>query len=197
MKSSIVSLLLLSLLSACSYLKTPPITAIVPLPEHEAQMRINDGTVQKPPVCVLIPRDTSHMGEAYSGSGKAITAKIRAALRKENRPSIEVDSLEGRAYAICSERGAFKAISTAVLHYEDRKSGLFGKPDRIELKLSLIDIESLQTERSVFFEAKTNLYRSFLTELGNNAPSELLGAQFDAAVKAVVEPGHANSFGIE
>lgn len=161
------------------------------------QTRLNDATVQKLPVCVLIPRDTSYMGEAYPGSGRAITVKIRAALRHENRPSVEVDSLESRAYGICAERGAAKAVSTAVLHYEDRQSGLFGKPDRIELKLSLIDIESLQAERSVFFEAKTNLFRSFLTEFGNDAPAALLGKAFDAAIKALVEPGHANSFGLD
>lgn len=154
------------------------------------------------PICVLQPPDASYFGEADRGSGKEIAAKIRDALRKVNQPSLQVSQLDSNAHALCVERGAKRFLTTTVRHYEGQKSGFFGKPGRVELQFTLYAVDDFNNRKSVGFEAKTNLLRSAMLDVGNGRPSGLLGEEFERVIWALVhiEPmptTQADSFGLD
>ena len=181
------------LLSACSTLPDLPVNA--------TEVRTLEDAKTGNWICVLQPADASYFGAVDNGSGNAIATKIRDSLRKLNQPSIQVSQLDTNAHALCLERGAKRFLTTTVQHYEDRKSGLFGKPDRIELLLTLYAVDDLDNRKSIVFEAKTNLLRSALLEWGNNKPSALLDDEFEKVVWNLVHVDkkpttHADSFGL-
>ena len=109
------------------------------------------------PVCVLVPPDASHFGKRYPNSGNEIARSIRNALNGIEQPSLQVSQLDSNAHAICLQRGAKLFISTEVLHYEEHSKNLLGKPEQMQIKLSLYSLDNLDTKRSVIYEGKSNL----------------------------------------
>ncbi len=203
MKHTIPAVLMVTLLTACSSNTMKfPFSALVPaIPEHSAETRDGEAINGKW-VCVLQPADASYFGELDRGSGNAIATKIREALRKVNLQSVQVSQLDSNAHTLCIERGAKRFLTTTIQHYEDRKTGFFGKLDRIEVKLSLYSSDDYGNRKSVVFEAKANQLRSALLEWGNSKPSALLDETFEKAVWKLVhiEPmptTQADSFGLE
>jgi hypothetical protein len=150
---------------------------------------LNRSQVGSTLVCVLVPADASYFGKLYSDSGNEIATRIRKALTKIDHPSLQVSQLNSNATTICGQRGAKLVIQTEVLHYEEHSKALFGKPDRIELKLSLFSLEAAENRQSVIFETKSNL-----------PFSSMLGSGFDRAVwklMGVAQQENADSFGLD
>lgn len=189
--------LLLLILTGCATLEQP----LSAIPAHTSDARAPNQATGKAVICVLQPADASYFGDLSRGSGNHIAGIIRSSLRKTNQPSLQISQLDSNAHALCAERGANVFLKTDILHYEDRANGLFGKPDRVELRLSLYTLDDLDYRPSVIYEAQTNLLRSALLEWRNNKPTNLLGKDFEMAIwglleKMPVTPKHADSFGL-
>ena len=137
--------------------------------------------------CVMAPPDASFGGEVYSGSGREIAEKIRIALQKAGRQSCLVSQTQHDSITLAKEKGATHVIETTVLQYEDHTTGWSGKPDRIELRISLYDIEQSQQQHTIFYEATSNVFAAGFLEWGNPQPSELLGRDFDETIKKLVK----------
>jgi hypothetical protein len=137
-------------------------------------------------ICLLVPQDASFENEQYPGSGDEIAGYIKDALHELGRTFRTVrGQLEGIKPA-CKDVDAGLALETQILHYEDRITGWSGRPDRIELKLVLFDVEHPSQKRSIYYEAKSNLLVSGLLEWGNARPSSLLGDDFSHAIRKLL-----------
>lgn len=137
-------------------------------------------------ICILVPPDASFEGESYSGSGGEIAEKIRDALDNFGRPSRLVSQIQANALTICREMETALVLQPTILHYEDRATGWSGKPDRVELKLSLYKLDQPDQKRSIFYEAKSNIMYSAHFEWGNARPSALLREDFEHSVRKLL-----------
>jgi len=176
-----------------------PLSTLVPeIPRHTTETRSDEARSSKW-ICVLQPPDASYFGDVARDSGKAVAGIVRSSLQKIGIASVQVHQVQTNAHADCQERGARRFLQITFLHYEDRSNQTFGKPDRIELKLTLYTVDDLDTRKSVVYEAQTNKLRRAIFEWGNNKPTSLLGDEFDKVVWQLVqmEPSHADSFGVD
>jgi len=90
-------------------------------------------------VLIAVPQDGSYGGQGYPASGAATADVVRAAFsRYSNNVKLE---------AGCSEIGCLTANSAPfdyyvvplILHWEDRATEWSGKPDRVEVKITVYD----------------------------------------------------------
>jgi hypothetical protein len=202
MKHTLPAILLATLLTGCSSntMKFPFSTLVPEMPQHKMETRTDEARNNKW-ICVLQPPDASYFGEAYHGSGKAVTGIVRHALQKVGTPSVQVQQVQSNAFADCLERGAKRFLQVTFLHYEDRSGRLFGKPHRIELKLSLFTLDNLDNRKSVVYEAQSSVLRRAVLEWTDSKPTALLGDAFERAVWQLVEmkpeqATQADSFGL-
>ncbi len=138
-------------------------------------------------ICILVPRDANWENEQYPGSARQIAEKIQQALEKNGKSATTVNQSLANSLDICKEKGATFALNTSVLSYENNATGWSGRPDRIELKLSLYEIGNPETSRSIIYEAKSNVVVSGLFEWGNAEPWQLLGSDFKIAILGLME----------
>lgn len=133
-------------------------------------------------ICVLVPHDAAFEGEFYSGSGSEVAEKIRDTLEKIGRSSRLVSLAQANVLTLCKEKEAALVLQPTILHYEDRATGWSGKPDRIELKLSLYKLDQPDQMRSIYYEAKSSIMYSAFFEWGNAKPSALLQDDFEHSI---------------
>lgn len=137
-------------------------------------------------ICVLIPPDAVFEGESYLGSGDEIADQIKDELEVSGRSVRLIKESLSNAHFQCKEAGAQFAIRTSIVHYEDRVTGWSGKPDRIELKIYLYDLDHTDEMRSIHFEARSNMLVSAFFEWGNATPSGLLGEDFRHIIRKLL-----------
>lgn len=202
MQRTFTFLISIFLLTGCSSntMKFPFSTLVPDMPQHKMETRGDEARSNKW-ICVLQPPDASYFGEAYHGSGNAVTGIVRHALYKVGIPSVQVQQVKSNALAECLERGAKRFLQVTFLHYEDRSGRLFGKPHRIELKLSLFTLDDLDNRKSVVYEAQSNVFRRAVLEWTDSKPTALLGDEFERTVWQLVEmkpeqATQADSFGL-
>ena len=141
-------------------------------------------------ICVLVPKDANWENEQYPGSGRQIAEKIQEALEKNGESVTAVNQSLTNSLDICKEKEATFALETTILSYENNATGWTGRPDRIELKLSLYEINNPhnpQISRSIIYEAKSNVVVSGLLEWGNAEPWQLLGKDFQRTISKLIE----------
>jgi len=159
-------------------------------PQYHSTTRNLSYSPETAPVCVLVPPDASHFGKRYPNSGNDIARSIRSALNGIEQPSLQVSQLDRNAHALCMQRGAKLFISSEVLHYEEHSKNLLGKPDQMQIKLSLYSLDNLDAKRTLIYEGKSNL------PLSNTA----LGVGLEQAVwklMGVSQSNNADSYGLE
>lgn len=178
MKKFVSALLLAIGLAGCSAL---PVVTVQPVASGSS-FAVEHSAV----ICVLVPPDASFEGESYSGSGSEVAEKIRNALKNIGRPSRLVSQVQANALTICGEKEATLVLQPTILHYEDRVTGWSGKPDRVELKLSLYKFDQPDQKRSIFYEAKSSTMHSAFFEWGNARPSALLTEDFEHSVRKLL-----------
>lgn len=137
-------------------------------------------------MCVIAPPDASFEGAVYSGSGREIAEKIQIALQKAGRQSRLVSQTQHDSILPCKEKGATHVVETAVLRYEDRATGWSGKPDRIELRISLYDFEQPHQRSTITYQAQSSMLASAFLEWGNAKPTALLGQDFEESINKLM-----------
>lgn len=165
-------------------------TACVAVPSTQSNPVVGDaivGSNADAPICVVVPGDPSFEGHVYIGGGRLVGDRVGFFLKKADKPFRQVAS-GGDTSALCAEKGTELILSPEILAYEDRATGWSGRPDRIEVRLTLSSSLAADKKRSVFYEAKSNVVASGLTEWGNANPTALLGSDFGAAIERLLAP---------
>ena len=137
-------------------------------------------------ICVVVPSDSSFGNESYEGSGRNVAQKLSDSLSRIGFSSVLIKSTTDPETLSCSERGGNFILSIKILHYEDHATGWSGKPDRIEIKIAAYRPNETSIQRTVVFEAFSNVAASGLLEWGNPQPSELLDTNLDPVLRKLI-----------
>jgi hypothetical protein len=142
-------------------------------------------TSQVAPVCVVSPHDGTFEGRAHTDSGKLVAKRIAAILQDIGMSSVVVPKAGTRPLTSCVEAGSELQLDSQIVLYEDRVTGWSGKPDRIEVRLTLSLVAQPSRSRSAVYIAQSNVLASGFLEWGNANPTSLLGAEFAELVRGL------------
>lgn len=130
-------------------------------------------------VRIATPGDGRYGDDTYAGSGAMTAAAFRAAFaRFSNR--VEVD---GDCSALaCLQQGDPRdyLVLPEILHWEDRATEWSGKPDRIEVKVTVYSGSDGRVLASTIFTGKSK-WATF----GGDHPQDLLPEPVDAFVRGL------------
>jgi hypothetical protein len=169
---------------------TSTLTACIAVPTSQTNPVRGDLIIARnanAPVCIVVPEDGSYNGHAYIRSGLLIANRIEHFVQKIGRSTCQVTKGTESFQAACIQAGAEMVLVPQILTYENRATGWSGKPDRIEIRLTLANIWQLDRERTVVYEARSNILASAFLEWGNANPVALLGAEFGETIERLFE----------
>ena len=132
-------------------------------------------------VVVLATSDGRYGEKVYEGTGSEVARRVRRALLRKLRyvETVPRMSVAG-ARQVCLDRGARFLVVPEIHHWEDRATQWSGRLDRVEIDLTLIDLD-VDTRRRLRFEA----HSAWLTFV--NAPTiDLLDEEFEQAVLSLL-----------
>lgn len=140
---------------------------------HQTQNLVASGTRLSPgdAVYIGISADGVYGDQNYAGSGLTTSQILKAAfLQWTDRVKVA----EGRAAfqeAIEAGRGLSYdyLVYPTILHWEDRATEWSGIPDRVEVKVVLVDLATGQTLESAIIKGKSGL-----ATFGGDHPQDLL-----------------------
>ena len=161
MRQPITALTCLVLLSACA--ATPPHTAS----QTTQPSRLNTAKA----IYIAMPQDGVSGLDTYRGSGQLTAQIVRAAFErraytvKNATQSQPLDqALETAKRTKCSY-----LVYPTIVHWEDRATSWSGIPDRVEIKIDILDVASGEIQHSTTIKGTSGLRR-----LGNSQPQDLL-----------------------
>ena len=140
---------------------------------HRTQKLVSSGThlTVDNSICISVPEDGVYGDNHYNGSGATTAQTIKAAFLKRtddvrilNGPA----TLQDAAHQFVGQ-GCDYLVFPTILHWEDRATEWSGKPDRVEVKVVLVDLNTEKTLESVVIKG-----RSGLSTLGGDHPQNLL-----------------------
>lgn len=139
-------------------------------------------------VYVALPDDGKFEDKIYASSGRATAEAIfDAFLRSTQRVRIG-GKVEDREAALASaEKGSDDFIAfTTILHWEDRATEWSGRPDRMSIRIEILDAKTGARVDSAVLEGKSGL-----ATFGGDHPQDLLESPVNAFVSSlygVTEP---------
>ena len=159
---SISTLLLVGLLASCAG------------PSHQL-IRQPGGTGGKisphDSVYIAVSRDGSYGDEAYPGSGIAASQALLSAFSKKAR-KVEAASSHQEyedALRFAQEKGYKYLVYPMILHWEDRATEWNALPDKVEIKIQVVDVATDALLDGVVISAKSSL-----ATWGGDHPQDLL-----------------------
>ncbi|WP_028080389.1 hypothetical protein [Solimonas soli] len=138
------------------------------------------------PVCVIVQPDATSNGILYVNSGREVADKVIATLKTLGRNTVEV-TMDSDVRAACENQQAELMLEPQILAFEDYNTGWTGRPDRIELRLTLSHLSHAYVERTADFKAESNTWLSAMIEWNNAKPTELLGKDFEKTLRKLLE----------
>lgn len=167
--SHVVSALLLALLTGCAdshqIVRQPGTTT--------TKLKPNDA------IYISVPRDGAYGNEQYPGSGLSTAQTLLSSFAKRAR-RVEVGSAPQQydgALKAASERGFQYLVYLTILHWEDRATEWSGIPDRVEVKIEVVDVATDATVGSAIIKGKSGL-----ATFGGDHPQDLLPKPIEAFV---------------
>lgn len=120
---------------------------------------------------ISVPRDGIYGKTEYTGSGLTTAQMISSALSKYVREAESGHSVEDFRAAIETARSKKYRflVFPKILHWEDRATEWSGIPDKAEIKIEIVSVETEQTVDSVVITG-----RSGLATFGGDHPQDLL-----------------------
>lgn len=133
-------------------------------------------------VYVAMPRDGSYGDEVYRGSGNATAQVLFAAFSKHTQKVDVATSAQTRnaAMAAASAEGAQYLAFPSILHWEDRATEWSAIPDKVEVKIEVIEIASGKV-----LDAGVVSGKSGLATFGGDHPQDLLPAPTEEFVMSL------------
>ncbi len=122
-------------------------------------------------IYVSVPRDGVYGSQRYTGSGMTTAQIIQGAFLKHVDSVNYGNSTQSRddAWEAAMEAGALYLVYPTILHWEDRATEWSGKPDRVEVKMQVIDVATNTTEATAIAKGKSGL-----ATMGGDHPQDLL-----------------------
>lgn len=120
---------------------------------------------------VSLPKDVAFGGRYFSGSGGSVSSIICAELQRYLVSVEEAGSVENFHDAMqqARSRGADYLFYPSIIHWQDRASEWEGRPDEVEIKITVVDLSNFKV-----VSAATIKDKSSLTVTGRGHPQDLL-----------------------
>ncbi len=120
---------------------------------------------------VSVPRDGQYETKTYRGSGLSVSTLIRSSLLVHLVHVDEGSDVESFKQAISSAESntVDYLFSPAILHWEDRATEWSGIPDKAQVKIVIIDIETSKAVSSVIIDGTSGV-----ATFGGDHPQDLL-----------------------
>ena len=140
---------------------------------HRTQKIVSSNTRLSPQhsICVSVPVDGVYGDKYYTGSGTTTAQTIRSAFllhANDVRLLSGPATLEDAAHQSVG-LGCDYLVFPTILHWEDRATEWSGIPDRVEVKVVLMALDTEQSLESVVIKG-----RSGLSTFGGDHPQDLL-----------------------
>lgn len=140
------------------------------------QVGVGDSTLrqklkQEDSVYIVVPADGKYGDFVYQGSGQTTAQVIKTAFLKHlNRveTSVDVEKFE-EGLEKAKSQGFTCLVRPTILHWEDRATEWSGKPDKVEVKINVVDVGSGDILDSVVIKGKSR-WATF----GGDHPQDLL-----------------------
>lgn len=129
-------------------------------------------------ILIAVPEDGVYGTSNYRGSGQNAAQIIYSAFAERTsraRVSRAIQSFD-EALATCRQSGQKYLVYPTILHWEDRATEWSGIPDKVEVKIEIVDSASGQAVTSAIVKGKSGL-----ATFGGDHPQDLLSepvAQF-------------------
>ena len=123
------------------------------------------------PIYVAVPDDGVYDQHTYNGSGQTTAQIIQAAFSRHARHvrvGRNAQSLKEAAGA-ARETGSEYLVYSRILHWEERATEWSGRPDRVQVKLEIVDVDTGKTVTSAVAKGKSGL-----ATFGGDRPEDLL-----------------------
>jgi hypothetical protein len=133
-------------------------------------------------VYILVPEDGKYGTHTYPGTGSIVAQVIRAAFEKHvNRAQISPEK-ENLEIALIKARtqGFTYLVRPLILRWEQRAVQWAGNPDKVEIKIMILDVASETIIDSVVIKDKSRWYT-----VGGNHPPDLLPEPIDTYVASL------------
>ena len=161
MRSSLIIIILSVLLYGCadtSKIQQDPVYA-------------NFSIEKESSVYISLPKDGRYGDKLYKGSGQTVTNIIRSSLLQFIMQADVASSFENYKNAISAaeEQGYDYLFFATILHWEDRATEWSGISDKADIKIVVIDINTLEVKSSA-----TIMGSSGLATFGGDHPQDLL-----------------------
>ncbi len=120
---------------------------------------------------VSVPADGRYGKTVYEGSGRMTATIIAGAFMRRLSTVAQADGVQSYEQALAAARktGAVYLVSPDIMHWEDRATEWSGKPDRVEVRIRIIDTMSENDIASGLISG-----RSGWATLGGDHPQDLL-----------------------
>jgi hypothetical protein len=120
-------------------------------------------------VVVATPTNGSYERREYFGSGRQTAVAIQAAFARFGDAVVSSRCADLACLQAEADSGVSYLVVPQILHWEDRNTEWSGKPDRIEIKIIVVDAQSRKTLASVVISGKSK-WATF----GGDRPQDLL-----------------------
>lgn len=122
-------------------------------------------------IYVSVPKDGRYGEKVYSGSGLSITSIVKSSLLRHATDVSEGGSYESYKKSILSakEEGSDYLFYLSILHWEDRATEWSGIPDKVEIKITVVNLKTNSKISSVTINGSSGI-----ATLGGDHPQDLL-----------------------
>ncbi len=137
-------------------------------------------------VYVALPENGSYAEKVYPQSGRMMADAVLAAFSK-HCPSVRsagrVETPD-EARASAQQGGEIYVAFSSILHWEDRATEWSARPDRIAVRIDLLDVATGEVVDSAKIEGKSGL-----GTFGGDHPQDLLDEPIGGFIDSLYEPG--------
>ncbi len=133
-------------------------------------------------IFISVPEDGFYGSDIYRSSGKNTAQILRSAFAKHTRTATVGRSTQNFDQALTSAKQAGKnyLVYPTILHWEDRATEWSAIPDRVEVKIDVINTTSGNTTASGIVKAKSGL-----ATFGGDHPQDLLPQPIEEFVSSL------------
>jgi hypothetical protein len=133
-------------------------------------------------ILIALPADGSYGEIKYTGSGRQTAQIINAAFAKHTTGSSISNAVQtiGEASLAAREAGYKYLIYPTILHWEDRATEWSGLPDRVEIKIEIVEVQPNYLLGSMIVIGKSGLFT-----FGGDHPQDLLPEPVGAFVSSL------------
>ena len=133
-------------------------------------------------IFISVPSDGVYGANIYRGSGQNTAQIINSAFAKHTH-SIKVASSTqsfDEAREAANKNGQKYLIYSTILHWEDRATEWSGIPDKVEVKVEVVEVETGNTVSSAIVKGESGL-----ATFGGDHPQDLLPGSIDEFVSSL------------